>query len=104
MILIGDIGNTETKICLVNSKSKIIRKFTLNTKSINQTLLKKFMKKINFDKKKIKNCLFCSVVPKTFKIIKKFFFKFYKIKTYELKELKLNSLIKIKPNIKHNWI
>ena len=32
MIIVGDIGNTDTKICLVNSKDKIIKKITLNTK------------------------------------------------------------------------
>ena len=26
MLLVGDIGNTETKICLINSKKKIVRK------------------------------------------------------------------------------
>ena len=26
MIIVGDIGNTETKICLVNSKNKIIKR------------------------------------------------------------------------------
>ena len=32
MIIVGDIGNTETKICLVNSKNKIIKKVILSTK------------------------------------------------------------------------
>ena len=32
MIIVGDIGNTETKICLVNSQNEIIKKITLNTK------------------------------------------------------------------------
>jgi len=41
MIIVGDIGNTETKICLVNSKKKIIKRVTLNTKKINLSLLKK---------------------------------------------------------------
>ena len=36
MILVGDIGNTETKICLVNSKKKIIKRITFETKSLNQ--------------------------------------------------------------------
>ena len=42
MIIIGDIGNTETKICLVNSKKKIIKKINLDTKKINFVLLKRF--------------------------------------------------------------
>ena len=36
MIIVGDIGNTETKICLVNSKNIIIKRVTLLTKKINQ--------------------------------------------------------------------
>ena len=32
MIIVGDIGNTETKICLVNSQNKIIKRINLNTK------------------------------------------------------------------------
>ena len=37
MIIVGDIGNTETKICLVNSKNIIIKRVTLLTKKINTT-------------------------------------------------------------------
>ena len=42
----------------------------------------------------------CSVVPKSFNIIKNFFDKTYKIKCHELKKLKLNKLVKIKVNYK----
>ena len=44
--------------------------------------------------------MFCSVVPKTFKIIKKFITNNYKIKCVELKDLKIDKLIKIKVNKK----
>jgi len=40
MIIVGDIGNTETKICLINSKNKIIKRVIFNTKKINSILLK----------------------------------------------------------------
>ena len=40
MIIVGDIGNTETKICLVNSKNIIIKRVILTTKKINYPLLK----------------------------------------------------------------
>jgi len=40
MIIVGDIGNTETKICLVNSKNIIIKRVILMTKKINSFLLK----------------------------------------------------------------
>ena len=34
MIIVGDIGNTETKICLVNSNKAIIKRLSLNTKKL----------------------------------------------------------------------
>jgi len=100
MIIVGDIGNTETKICLVNSKNKIIQRFNFNTKNININLLKKSLKKINSSRVQIKKCLFSSVVPRSFKIIKIYFEKFYCVKCFELKNLRLNNLIKIKVNKK----
>jgi len=100
MIIVGDIGNTETKICLVNSKNRIIKRVTLSTKKINFFLLKKNLSTLNLKNKLIYKCLFCSVVPKSFYEIKDFFNKTYKIKCYELKKLKLNKLIKIKVNYK----
>ena len=100
MIIVGDIGNTETKICLINSNNKIIKKIVLNTKKINFSLLKNSTFNLMLKNKIINKCLFCSVVPKSFSKIKSFFYKTYKIKCYELKTLKLNQLIKIKVNYK----
>ena len=100
MIIVGDIGNTETKICLVNSKNIIIKRVTLMTKKISSSLLKKSLSNINLKDTLIDKCLFCSVVPKSFDEIKSFFNKNYKIKCYELKKLNLNKLIKIKVNYK----
>ena len=100
MIIVGDIGNTETKICLVNSKNIIIKRVTLITKKINHSLLKKSLSSLSLKNKVIDKCLFCSVVPKSFNEIKNFFNKTYKIKCKELKKLKLNKLIKIKVNYK----
>ena len=100
MIIVGDIGNTETKICLVNSKKKVIKRVTLNTKKINTILLKKSLSNLKLQTKLINKCLFCSVVPTTFDEIKIFFKKNYKIKCYELKKLKIKKLIKIKVNYK----
>ena len=100
MIIVGDIGNTETKICLINSNKKIIRRFNLKTKDINFILLKKIFKKIKYSKNEIKKCLFSSVVPTKFNTIKFFFEKFYIKKCYELKNLPLKNLIKIKVNKK----
>jgi len=100
MIIVGDIGNTETKICLVSSNNKIIKRVTLNTKKINTSLLKKYLSHLNLENRSINKCLFCSVVPKSFDEIKFFFNKTYKIKCLELKKLKLSQLIKIKVNYK----
>ena len=47
MIIVGDIGNTETKICLVNSNNTIIKKITLITKKINSSLLKRSLSNLN---------------------------------------------------------
>ena len=41
MLLLGDIGNTETKICLINSNNKIIKKITFPSKEINNFQFKK---------------------------------------------------------------
>ena len=45
MIIVGDIGNTETKVCLINSKNKIIKKIIFSSKKINDTLIKKYLSK-----------------------------------------------------------
>ena len=100
MIIVGDIGNTETKICLVNSKNIIIKRVTLLTKKISHSLLKKSLVGLGLKDKSINKCLFCSVVPESFSIIKSFLNKTYKIKCLELKNLKLNKLVKIKVNYK----
>ena len=100
MIIVGDIGNSETKICLINSNEKIVKKININTKKINSALLKKSLSNLKLKNKKITKCLFCSVVPKSFSEIKNFFIKNYKIKCHELKTLKLSQLLKIKVNYK----
>ena len=100
MIIVGDIGNTETKICLVNSKNIITKRVTLLTKKINPSLLKKSLFNLKLKNKLIDKCLFCSVVPQSFNTIKIFFNKTYKVKCHELKKLKLSKLINIKVNYK----
>ena len=100
MILIGDIGNTDTKICLINSNYKILKKIILPTKIINKIILKKKLKLINKKNFYIKKSLFSSVVPKKFLLIKNFVQKNFKIKCVELKKLNLNKLMKINVNRK----
>ena len=99
MYILGDIGNTETKLCIV-SKNKISKKITFLSKSINNKQLNILFKKNKIQLNKIEKILFCSVVPKTFSIINKFLLKKVKIKCYEVKKLNLKSLIKIKVDYK----
>ena len=100
MYILGDIGNTETKIFLISINNKIIKKLTFSTKDINQDKLNKLFINFKIDYKKLKKILFCSVVPKSFIMIKKFLLKKTKIKCYEVKDLNLKSLITIKANFK----
>ena len=100
MYILGDIGNSETKVFLINSKNKIIKTTSFPSKKISNKILNL---KFNFlvrDFRTIKKVLFCSVVPKSFSLIKKFLKKKTKVKCYEVKDLQLKSLIKIEVNFK----
>jgi len=96
--LIGDIGNTSTKICVLNNNFKILRSYNFETiKMLQGNLLKTVIRKrINKGLNPI--FLFSSVVPRVFLNIKKGL-KFSKYKVLELKNLNLNKVIKI--NVKN---
>ena len=99
MYIIGDIGNSEVKICIFSSKNKQVKKIVLKTSSINSKNLNKSISSIyNFNKNS--KVLFSSVVPNVYKSVKFFFLKKFKIKTIEVKELKLKKFIQIKVNKK----
>ena len=100
MYLIGDIGNTDIKICLFNNNLKLVRKIRLKTSLLNNNYLANNLKFINKYKSKITKVLISSVVPLAYKNIKKFIEKSIKINCIELKKLKLNNLLKIKVNKK----
>jgi type III pantothenate kinase len=100
MYILGDIGNTETKLCYVSKNNKIIKKITFISKSINNNQLNYLLKKNKLKLDKVEKILFCSVVPNTFRKIKNFFSKKTKVKCFEVKNLNLKSLIKIKVNFK----
>ena len=100
MHILGDIGNTDTKLFLVSPKNKIIKKITFPTKNLNQKKLSKYFNLLKPNYQKINKILFCSVVPKSFNLIKKFLSKKTRINCYEVKNLNLKSLIKIKVNYK----
>ena len=95
--VIGDIGNTSTRVCLLN-KSKILNSIIFDTEKI---FLKGFFKKIinRFSKKNLKNeILFSCVVPLALKEIKKNLKK-TNYRVLEIKSLNLKKMIKI--NIKN---
>ena len=100
MYILGDIGNSETKVFLVNTNYKIIRNINFPSKEVNKKVLNANFKILIKDFKKIKKVLFCSVVPKTFDLIKKFLLKKTRYKCYEIKDLNLKSLINVNVNYK----
>ena len=100
MYILGDIGNTETKLCIVSKKNKILKKIIFLSKSINNKQLNSLFKKNKIKFNKIEKILFCSVVPKTFNVVRKFLSKKIKSKCFEVKNLNLKSLIKIKVDYK----
>jgi len=102
--LIGDIGNTVTKVCLIDAKTFKIKKiiyFNSNKfTSINflKKKLSQIIKKNNF----YKIALFSSVVPKYQLILRKHLYKIYKIRLKEIKDKKINKIVKINlKNIKN---
>ena len=100
MYILGDIGNSETKVYLVNTKNRIIRNIIFPSKKISNKILNKKFRYLVRDFNSIKKVLFCSVVPESFNLIKNFLSKNLKKKCYEVKELKLRSLINIRVNFK----
>lgn len=94
MYLIGDIGNTETKILILNDKFKTKVKYIFKTKLISKKYIETkflFLKKKN----RINRALFCSVVPKAFNIFKKFIFEHSSIRCMELKNYNFSKFVKI---------
>ena len=100
MYILGDIGNSETKVFLVDTNYKIIRNINFQSKGVTKKVLNTNFKILIKDFKKIKKVLFCSVVPKSFDFIKKFLLKKTKYKCYEIKDLNLKSLINVNVNYK----
>ena len=96
-VLIGDIGNTLTKLCLVAIKTHKIKKviYFKSNSIISKKSLNKNLKKIIKDKDTNKIALFSSVVPRYQLILNKFLKKFYKIKLKEIKEKNIEKIVKI---------
>jgi len=100
MYIIGDIGNTEVKICLFSINKKIIKKINLKTNLINSQYLKKILSTFVKKNININKIIFSSVVPKVYNLINFYFTKNFKIRCIEIKKLNLNKLIKINVNRK----
>ena len=93
--LVGDIGNTLTKLSILNDNFKIKKIYNIETKKIyKKNSTNKVFNKI-IKKKLSKNILFSSVVPKAFRIIK-VKLKKHNFKVFEIKDLKIKNILKIK--------
>ena len=100
MYLIGDIGNTDIKICLFDKNCKAVKKLTLKTNLISNKYLASNLNFLKKDSDKINIILFSSVVPPIYSVIRKFLKNKLKQKCFELKQLNLNKLVKIMVNKK----
>ena len=99
MKIIGDIGNTEVKICLIDNKYKIKKKINFKTSEINNYELKNKFKSLII-KKDIEMIIFSSVVPNVYNKFSNYFRQYFKKKIIEIKSLKLNKLVNINVNKK----
>ena len=100
MYFIGDIGNTETKICLFNSEKKLILKRVFNTNEIKATNINRKLSFLKTYKKKFYKVIFSSVVPTSFKILKIYLEKKYKLTVKELKQYNLKKILKVDVNMR----
>tara|TARA_B100001057_G_scaffold443625_1_gene479869 strand:- start:1852 stop:2589 length:738 start_codon:yes stop_codon:yes gene_type:complete len=100
MYLIGDIGNTETKICLFNNKKKILKKKIFDTNNLKKVNLSDKFKFLNSYRKKIDKIIFSSVVPNVYRNIKISIKKKLRVEVKELKQLNLKKILKIEVNTK----
>ena len=96
--IVGDIGNTYTKISILNYKFDIKKSYNLKTHKLYQKkniniFFKKFLNKNLHNK-----VLFSSVVPNAYKLIK-YYLKENKFQTYEIKDLNIKKILKV--NIKN---
>ena len=100
-VIIGDIGNSITKICLVENRNYKIKKIIYfnSQKILLNNNLKLIFKKIIKKNKIYKIALFSSVVPKHEMKIKSFLKKKYNIVLKEIKDKKIKKIVKI--NIKN---
>ena len=90
MYLIGDIGNTEIKLCLFDRNNKLIKKTVFKSNLVSKKILSKKLFFLRSKRHLIKTSIFSSVVPKIYKIINSFLTNTIKINCIELKQINLN--------------
>jgi len=97
-VIIGDIGNTITKISLIETKNYKFKKIThFNSRNIlSEKFVKTKFKKIINNNLFCKKALFSSVVPKYYFKLRKILKRNYKINVDEIKSKKFNKIIKLK--------
>ncbi len=101
MFLLGDIGNTDIKIFLLNDSFKIKKKITLKTNLVSNNYLSKKLFFLNKKSNILRKILFSSVVPSALSVISSFLKRKVKVKNIlEVKKINLKKLIKIKVNRK----
>ena len=82
--IIGDIGNTLTKICILDNEFKIIKSFDFATNRIYKKNYLKIILKNYLNKNLNRSFIFSSVVPSALKEIKRKF-KLTKYKFFEIR-------------------
>ena len=99
--LVGDIGNTVTKVGIINIKNYKLKKvvyfssYKINSRNFLKKILQKTIRKSNI----YKIALFSWVVPKYQFKLKSFLAKSYKVKFKEIKDKDIKKIVKI--NIKN---
>ena len=92
--LVGDIGNTHTKFCILDKNLIIKKVYNLETKKILKNDLKFFLNKV-LKLNICKNILFSSVVPKAYRQIKSQL-KRNNFQVFEIKDLNIKKILKIR--------
>ena len=100
MYLLGDIGNTEVKICLFNKNKKLLKKIKFETNLITNKFLIKKLSSMKLKQYIIRKVIFCSVVPLVYVKMKNILKNKFNLNAIELKNLSLSKLINIKVNKK----
>jgi len=100
MYIIGDIGNSEIKICIFSPNYKLVKKTIFKTNFSSNVYLYKQLKFTKRYKGIVNKILFSSVVPSVYKKIKQYFKIKLDVNSIELKDVNVSKFIKINVNKK----